>query len=215
MDNLDKMVSTSKSPADFSKQYIEHVTEILKTMDCIALEKLIELLDRARLDGHTVFLAGNGGSAATASHWANDLSLGTKVPGAIPFRAISLTDNVAVMTALANDRDYSEIFVGQLETLFREGDILIAISASGNSPNVLRAIEYVNSHGGTSVGIVGFDGGKMKPLVKHFIHVRTESGEYGPVEDVHMLIDHLTITFLKSRILAAQAQKLVRPKASK
>ena len=115
-----------------------------------------------------------------------------------PFRAISLTDNVPVLTAIANDYGYDEIFLKQLEVLMSPGDVVVAISVSGNSPNVLRAVEYAQAHGATTVALTGFDGGKLRPLAQLGVHVPTTRGEYGPAEDVHMILDHLVSACLMS-----------------
>jgi D-sedoheptulose 7-phosphate isomerase len=134
------------------------------------------------------------------------------VEGAIPFRAVSLTDNVAVLTAIANDIAYADVFVRQLEGLLRPGDVVVAISASGNSPNVVRAIEYARSHGAVTVGLTGFDGGRLKALCDEAVHVATPPGEYGPVEDTHLVLDHLITGYLRAR-LQVLAGRGARPEA--
>lgn len=199
MNNLDRFFVESESVAQYARQYIEHLGRLLTQLDFPAVERFIELLDNTRRKGQTVFFVGNGGSAATASHWANDLSIGARSEAAPCFRALSLTDNVPILTALGNDRGYQDLFVGQLEALFRQGDMLVGISASGNSPNVLRAVEYANEHGGTTVGLTGFDGGQMRSRCHLCINVETARGEYGPVEDVHVVLDHLVTSYLKAR----------------
>ncbi len=194
MNNLDRFFVESESAAQYARRYVEHLGRLLTRLDFSAVEKFIEILGTTRRKGQTAFFVGNGGSAATASHWANDLSLGTQAKGTPHFRALSLTDNVPVLTCLGNDRSYHDLFVGQLEVLFRPGDVLVAISASGNSPNVLRAIEYANDHGGTTVGLTGFDGGQMRGLCHLCINVETAKGEYGPVEDVMNILQKTKIT---------------------
>jgi D-sedoheptulose 7-phosphate isomerase len=111
---------------------------------------------------------------------------------------VSLTSNSAVLTCLANDIGYENVFVWQLRNLMRPGDVVVGISASGNSPNAVKALEYAAENGGIPVAIVGFDGGRMKRVAKYAIHVETEKGEYGPVEDVHMVLDHLISNYLAS-----------------
>ena len=205
MDNLDRFFAESESAAQYARRYVEHLGRLLTRLDFSAVERFIEILDNTRRKGQTVFFVGNGGSAATASHWVNDLSIGAQVKGAPHFRALSLTDNVSILTCIGNDRSYEELFVGQLEVLFRQGDVLVAISASGNSPNVLRAIEYADSHGGTTIGLTGFDGGQMKSLCHFCINVETAKGEYGPVEDVHLVLDHVVTSYLKARDRASRS----------
>lgn len=182
--------------AEYARKYAYYISNLLTDLDWWNIEHVIGVLDEARSAGKTVFLAGNGGSAATCSHFAEDLCYGTMVEGRRSFRAINLTDNVPYMTAVANDEGYENIFLGQLKALFNAGDILIVVSASGNSRNVIKAVEYVNESGGTTIGILGFDGGVLKRICHHSIHVKTRKGEYGPVEDIHLMLEHLITTYL-------------------
>ena len=122
-----------------------------------------------------------------------------------PFRAVSLADNAAVMTAIANDDGFDEVFVQQLQTRMRAQDMVVAISASGNSPNVVKAVEYANSNGAITVALTGFDGGRLREIARHGVHVPTGAGEYGPVEDAHMILDHLVGAYLARRVRAARA----------
>ena len=149
----------------------------------------------ARERGSRVFFIGNGGSAATASHFANDLAIGTRTLEK-PFRVISLTDNVAVMTAIGNDYGYEQIFLQQLKTVMDPHDVVVAISASGNSPNLLTAIEWANAHGAITIGLTGFDGGRLASLAQQRVHIPSNKGEYGPVEDAHMILDHIVGNYL-------------------
>jgi D-sedoheptulose 7-phosphate isomerase len=192
---IEHLYQSSESPAAFAKGYLSHVCKILESLDADAIAAFIQILLKARDSENTVFFIGNGGSAATSSHFANDIAVGTRSTRK-PFRAVSLTDNVPVMTAIANDYSYDDIFLLQLKYQLRQGDVVVGISASGNSPNVLKAIEYANAHGGHTVGLTGFDGGRLRQLVKTSLHVQTEKGEYGPVEDAHMILDHLIGGFL-------------------
>lgn len=197
MNQINKLTdSHADQPAAYARAYLKYLTSCFDSIDCGEIEAFIQLLLEARESGSSVFFIGNGGSAATASHFANDLSIGTRTGDDRPFRAISLTDNVAVMTALANDEGYDAMFIDQLKVQFRKGDSLVAISASGNSPNVIKAVEYAKARGATIVGLTGFDGGKLRPLSDISLHVATEKGEYGPVEDMHMIFDHLIGSYL-------------------
>ena len=157
----------------------------------------IDILLKTREQGSIVYFIGNGGSASTASHWANDLSIGTKLLDK-PFRAISLCDNQSVLTAIANDYGYEDIFSRQLAILLKENDVVVAISASGNSPNIIQALNVAKNKGVITVGLSAFDGGKLKALVDISVHVPTAQGEYGPAEDVHMMLDHLVTGCLKN-----------------
>lgn len=164
-------------------------------MDCDAIAHFAELLLTARKHDRNIFFIGNGGSAATASHFANDLSIGTRSWDK-PFRVIALTDNAPIITAIGNDFGYDEVFLMQLKTQMRPGDVVVAISASGNSTNVIKAIEYANLRDCRTVGLTGFDGGKLKSICHLNLHVPSLKGEYGPVEDVHMILDHLIGAYL-------------------
>jgi len=195
MNKIEDMFSKSRSAGDHAEKYISYLSELLFNLDFKAIEKVIEVFQKARANGKTIFLVGNGGSAATCSHFAEDLAYGTLMEGKEPFKALSLAENVAHMTAIANDEGYENVFVGQLKNLFKQGDVLVGISGSGNSSNVIRAIEYANSNGGISIGLLGFDGGKMKEICHYCVHVRTMKSEYGPVEDIHLILGHLITTY--------------------
>jgi len=121
---------------------------------------------------------------------------------------LALTDNVPLITAIGNDDGYENIFVNQLRVHYREGDKLIVISASGNSPNVVRAAEWVKQKGGRVIGLIGFDGGKLKEICDIIIHVETPKGEYGPVEDIHTILDHLVANWLQYRLKKAFQNRL-------
>lgn len=193
-------------PAGFARSYLTHVGETLSRIDPAEVSALIEEFLEARKDNRTIFIAGNGGSAATASHMVNDISsdVTRKAALAEPFRVIALTDNVPAITAIANDIGLELIFVNQLKSLFHRGDRLLLISASGNSPNLIRAAEWVRQHGGRVLSLVGFEGGQLKALSDCCVHVRTATGEYGPVEDAHLVINHLISNWLIGHFSGAQ-----------
>jgi D-sedoheptulose 7-phosphate isomerase len=197
MNNIDRFFTPE--PGAFAKAYIKYLQSVLQRVDTAEIGRFIETLLDARRRGVTIFFIGNGGSAATASHFANDLAYGSN-DYEQPFRAVSLTDNVPVLTALGNDFGYEEIFVRQLRVLGKQGDVLVGISASGNSPNVIKAFDYALSAGIKTVAITAFDGGKMKAMADEGIHVPTEPKEYGPAEDVHMVLDHLVGAYLMRRV---------------
>jgi D-sedoheptulose 7-phosphate isomerase len=193
MNNLDRIYT--ENAAEFARQYLKYLETVLQRIDCDAISRFINILLDARKRGAAVFFAGNGGSAATASHFANDLAIGTN-SYAKPFRVFSLTDNQAILTALANDFGYEEVFSRQLKVLGQQGDILVGISASGNSPNLVRVFESARSIGIRTFAITAFDGGKMKEIADDGIHVPTGPKEYGPAEDAHMILDHLVGAYL-------------------
>lgn len=201
MNVVDKLTQQYEGdPAGYARAYLDYLASCFKAIDSVPVECFIRLLLAARTSGNTVFFIGNGGSAATASHFANDISIGTRTGDNLPFRAVSLTDNVAVMTALANDEGYDRMFVDQLKVHMRDGDSLVAISASGNSPNLIEAVDYAKTRGATVVGLTGFDGGRLREKSDISLHVPTAKGEYGPVEDVHMIFDHLIGSYLIAEV---------------
>lgn len=199
MTTLARLLTEAPVAADFADGYLRYVGDLLARLDRTSVAEFAGRLDRARREGRTIFLIGNGGSAATASHWANDLAMCTSGLPAKPVRAQALTDGVALMTAIANDYGYEQLFVRQLEVHYREGDVLVAISASGNSPNLLAAAAWVRGRGGSVLGLLGFDGGRLKALCDVAVLAPTPTGEYGPVEDVHLVLDHLSTAWLRHR----------------
>lgn len=184
------------SPDRIARDYLRFFNRLLTSIDVDAVCRVVERLRAARDAGNTVYVAGNGGSASTAGHLANDLGKATKVSGRTPFRVLSLADNVPWLTALANDEGYERVFAGQLENFAREGDLLIVISASGNSPNLTAAVDFARSHGVLTVGLLGFDGGVLKDRVDELIWVETALGAYGPVETAHVLLCDMLATCL-------------------
>ncbi|MBI1976672.1 MAG: SIS domain-containing protein [Candidatus Omnitrophica bacterium] len=190
--NISPDTTKAGNTRQLARGYFDYVAHLLKQLDTQAVADFVEQLKEARQRQSTVFLIGNGGSAATASHMANDIGIGVAAQdaGRPAIRAMALTDNVAVMTAVANDNGYQNVFVSQLKIHYRPGDKLVAISASGNSPNVVIAAEWFKKQGGTVVGMVGFDGGRLKKICDIVVHVETPTGEYGPVEDIHLILNH-------------------------
>lgn len=204
--NLDRIFSEtvgSNDPATaYARGYTEHLKAVLSELDFAAIGRFAEILFKTRQAGKKIYLIGNGGSAATASHFANDLQIGVTPYTKNSFQAISLTDNNAIISCIANDFGYDEVFRRQLEVLLQPGDVVIAISASGNSTNVINAVNYCREKGNFVIGLTGFDGGKLKEKSNLNININTPKGEYGPVEDLHMILDHLTTTFLIRKIKA-------------
>ena len=195
MNKVEQIFNSSETPADFSRSYFNYLSEVFEKIDEKQIENFINIILDARQRGSTVYFIGNGGSAATASHFSNDIQIGTRTTGK-PFKVVSLTDNNAVLTAIGNDFGYENLFLKQLEPLLVKDDVVVAISASGNSPNVVKGIEYANEMGCSTVGITGFSGGKLKEISKNSVHVPSEKGEYGPVEDLHMIFDHIIGNYL-------------------
>ena len=199
MNKVDAIYANSVGAREFAEQYGRYVSDLLAQLDFAAVDRLIQVIIETRDRGKTTFFMGNGGSAATASHFANDFSLGPRAI-AKPFRALSLADNNALVTCIANDYGYAEVFRKQLEIFLTDGDLVVGISASGNSPNVVGAMVYARDRGNPTAALVGFDGGRLKQVSDICVHVRTAQGEYGPVEDVHMVLDHLMSAYISKAI---------------
>lgn len=175
-----------------------YLSDIGVTLTKLPLERIVqvvELLKETRQKGRSVFTFGNGGSAATASHFASDLSKGAICEGKPRIKAFALTDNVPLLSAWANDTAYDNIFAEQLENLVEPGDVAIGISGRGNSPNVLNGVKVAKVKGATTIGFIGFDGGKLKDMVD--IHVVVPSHNMEQVEDIHLLMEHVITTCLR------------------
>ena len=178
------------------KGYIEQMCATLCELPVDKIERMVDILQKARLVGRRVFIFGNGGSAATASHFACDLNKGAICPGQPRFKAIALTDNVSLISAWANDSAYEDIFAEQLENHVEPGDVVIGISGSGKSMNVVNALKLANSRKATTLALTGFDGGKVKDIAHLCLIVPNNSMEQ--VEDIHLLIEHVITTCLRS-----------------
>lgn len=181
-------------------EYLKYVEDSLKLINKDDVEKFVDMLKDAYEKNKMIFIIGNGGSSAIASHFAQDLA-----KGVIPdmntekrFKALSLTDNMPFITAVANDDGYENVFASQLKTYSNEGDLLIIISGSGNSPNVISAAKYAKEKKMKLAGITGFDGGKLKKLSDISIHI--EMNDYCTVESIHTIILHYVILHLKEEI---------------
>jgi D-sedoheptulose 7-phosphate isomerase len=181
----------------FAEWYRDREIEMWREFDFDAVEKIAQLLETAEKNGKTVFVMGNGGSAATASHIATDWSKTAERPGKRLLRCISLNDNVPFMTAIGNDLGYEHVFSRQLENLVDTGDVVVIISGSGNSPNVVKAAEVAKSRGATTVGMTGFAGGKLRQMADVCLHVNSD--QYGVIEDLHMAAGSILAFYLKQR----------------
>lgn len=184
-------------------EYKRYVAEIKKTLDNLpweAIHDTVSLLHYAWLTGKQVFIMGNGGSAATASHMACDLGKNTVILGRPRFRVMALTDNIPLLSAYANDHGYENVFVEQLVNWVRQGDIVIGISTSGNSPNVLKAIKLAREVRAITVGWTGYDGGMLAKMVDVAVVVPNHCVEQ--IEDIHLMLGHLVTTTLRHTIQA-------------
>jgi D-sedoheptulose 7-phosphate isomerase len=187
----------------FVGEYLQGLSALLSEIDLDAVERIGQRLWRAYEEDRCIFIIGNGGSAATASHMACDLAKGATVPGRRRVRAISLTDNVAHMTAIGNDIGYEQLFTEQLANLAQPGDVLVAFTASGNSPNILDTLRWAKTNGVESIGILGFGGGEAAGLAD--LCVIACSRNYGFVEDFHLILEHALSQWLRARIEASGA----------
>jgi D-sedoheptulose 7-phosphate isomerase len=183
--------------------YFSTVQELLNKVPFAAVDQVVETLISANQAGQTVFICGNGGSASTATHFGCDLAKRPIVAGQPRYRVIPLTDNNALMTALSNDIGYEVVFSEQLIPLVRKGDVLIGISGSGNSKNVLKAVEVAKAAGATTIGFSGYDGGKLAPAVDISVHI--PSFNMAMVEDVHLMLEHA----ICERLLAVNQEAAV------
>jgi D-sedoheptulose 7-phosphate isomerase len=188
----------------FAANFVHEFLNVWKNVDLDQVEQVYQTLSKARERGSMIYLAGNGGSAATASHWANDLGKGAKTAGQVPIRVISLSDNTSWLTALANDEGYERVFAGQLENFAKAGDVLVVLSASGNSPNLLRAVELARARRVITIGFLGFDGGALKNLVDEVLLLPTRQGAYGLVESGHDLLCHILTACLAADRVEAE-----------
>ncbi len=185
--------------SQFINDYVSRIKRILDDMDNSDLKEkvyeIVEIFLKARENKSTIYIMGNGGSASTASHFVGDLSKGTIVEGYPRFKAVALTDNIPNMLAWGNDSSYGDIFVEQLKNFLDPGDVVIGISGSGNSENVLKAIEYANEHGAITIGWSGFDGGKLKDVAQ--IPLVVPSNYMQRIEDIHLLLEHLVTSLIR------------------
>ncbi|MDQ6770951.1 MAG: SIS domain-containing protein [Gemmatimonadota bacterium] len=199
---VEQLAANAASPASFATAYFERLKCALDGIDVGEISRFAGELDAARREGRSIFVAGNGGSATTATSMANDLGFDIirKTATEMPFRVHSLTDNNAVLTAISNDAGYEDVFVNQLRVHYQSGDRLVVISASGNSPNIVRAAKWVKAAGGTVLSMVGFDGGALRDLSDIVVHVPSQAGEYGPVEDAHLAVNHVLAHWFQVRL---------------
>jgi len=179
----------------FIKYYVNNLTDLLNHIDSKAIEQIKNVLDTTIEKKSKIYIIGNGGSSSTASHMSNDLGVGLKLRSIRNFNVESLSDNNAVCTAIANDTGYENIFYTQVKDKINKDDVLIAISCSGDSPNIVKAAKYAKEVGTTIVGATGFGGGELKNLSDINFHIQTQKGQYGLVEDMHMILDHIIFSY--------------------
>ena len=174
---------------DFPQLYKADLLQAIETIDLAGVRQAIEILRQARRDSRHIFVCGNGGSATTASHFVCDMVKGASYNRDTRFRIMALTDSLPTLTAYSNDVGYECVFVEQLKNFAQPGDVVMAISGSGNSPNVLRAVEYGNSIQCTTIALTGRDGGKLGPLAQ--LNIQVSNPHMGRIEDGHMIVTHM------------------------
>jgi len=181
------------------RHYLKSAREVIDHLDVREIEAFALAIAEVREASGTVFLVGNGGSASTASHFATDLGVGS-INVSKHVRVVSLTDNIAVMTAISNDKSYESVFEQQIQLLGKEGDILVLISASGNSKNLIEALKSSQRLGMKSFSLTGFDGGELRRMtLGSNVHVPSKIGDYGLVEDAHLAICHMVTECMRSK----------------
>lgn len=183
--------------------YLEKLTNSITDIAISDIEQCASVLIDAYTKERQIFICGNGGSAATASHFACDINKGVSYGLDKRFKVIPLTDSLLTTTAYANDVGYDFVFVEQMKNFFRERDVVIGISGSGNSPNVLKAIEHANQNGGITIGWTGFDGGKLKEISKHSINANVNDMQVS--EDLHMMLTHIMMKVLRKALTGSEA----------
>jgi D-sedoheptulose 7-phosphate isomerase len=185
-----------QSVIDFLESYRTRLNNLLDSIEIEMLESIIAAMVNAFKNGNTMYVVGNGGSAATASHIQADFQFFVRYFTDFRPKVVALTDNVPLITAISNDHSYDDVFVEQMKGMFNKGDLLLAISASGNSPNVVKAVEYANGLGGKTIAFCGFTGGKLKEISDMPLYTPNKDKDYGPIEDLHMILDHVLVNYL-------------------
>lgn len=196
-----KVVDIRRAPAITSaKDYFGELGQVLRSLSYSVIDQITALLLRAYEENRSIYLFGNGGSASLASHAACDLGKGTSVEGLRRFRVLALTDNIPTLTAWANDASYEDVFAEQLRNFARKGDVVLAISGSGNSANVLKGLKVGRELGAHTIGLTGYHGGKMKELCDLCLVVPSDNMQF--IEDLHVCISHSIFTSLRSHMEA-------------
>jgi D-sedoheptulose 7-phosphate isomerase len=174
-----------------STAYFDRLTCIFSKLDKDSIDKAVSLVDQAWRNGRQIFTLGNGGSALTALHFINDWNKSIYMSGKRPFRGRSLVDNIGLVMSYGNDISFQDIFVEQLKNLLEPGDLIVAISGSGNSENVLRAVNYANENGAVTLGLCGYSGGKLKEIAQHNVWANVDDMQHS--EDVHAIFGHIVM----------------------
>jgi D-sedoheptulose 7-phosphate isomerase len=196
---LKKLFDASSSSEEYVEKYALRMIQLLEKLDYPVIAETICVLEEAAERGSSIYIAANGGSAAVASHLVNDLRFGAFSNDNPPFKVFSLTDNVESLTAIANDIGYQAIFTNQLRSGIRKKDVLLVMSVSGNSGNILQAVEYAKKVGVYVIGWTSFEGGKLGEMSDVVVKIPTTLDEYGPVEDIFSILGHMMTGYLSMK----------------
>jgi len=193
MSVTNKLVNKARKPSEFAQSYIDRLYKIFKNIEPNSIDRMFSLINTHRKKNKNIFLIGNGGSSSTASHMQNDINFDVLKRSKTnqPFRFLNLSDNSPSVTAISNDISYDQIFSKQLSIFGNKGDMVIAISASGNSSNLIESVKYAKKNGIYTFGMIGFDGGVLKKICDDYILVPTDINEFGIVEDSHLILNHI------------------------
>lgn len=193
---MDDLFAQSATPADYVDGYFARLAALLASVDRDLFSRMIAEFEAVIERGGTIYTLANGGSAAVASHMINDLVAGAFLPDAAPIRAVCLSDNTETVTALSNDNGYEQVFVRQLQVFARPEDLVLVMSVSGNSENLVRAVDYANDKGVPTIAWTGMKGGKLAEKATVAIHANSTPDEYGPIEDLFSIYMHTVVTYL-------------------
>ena len=174
-----------------AQSYTKRLSQVLANLDFASIDAAVDLIEKAWREGRQIITLGNGGSSLTALHYINDWNKSIYLSSGIPFKGRSLVDNVGLLMSYANDISFEDVFTEQLKNILMPGDLVLALSGSGNSENVIRAVNYANAHGATTLGLCGYRGGKLKEIAQHVVWVDVDDMQLA--EDVHFFFGHIVM----------------------
>lgn len=194
---LKSLIQNAKMPYDFFSGYMEYLADLIRQVDISSIDSIFKAIQEMQKQDGTLYIIGNGGSAAVASHIVNDISFGIRHNKGPYYKTVSIGDNISVITALSNDLSYEDIFVEQLKVYLRKDDLVMAISVSGNSLNIIKAVEYAKNMGVKVISCTGVEGGALKQKSDINFHVPVKRGEYGPAEDLFQILGHAIYSYFR------------------
>ncbi len=196
MHHMAELFHKSVDFTEYGIGYFERLAHFFSIIDLEVMGRIADALDKARTDGAAIYFIANGGSSAIASHWVNDLLVGAQLGDRPGFRAYCPTDNSSSVTAIGNDSCFENIFAAQLRVHLQPGDVVYAMSVSGNSENIVRGLQAAIDKGATTIGVSGMTGGRMLGLCDIPLHIPATADEYGPIEDMFSIVEHLIAGYL-------------------